>query len=249
MKLCKLLLTSSAIAIPTTIITPMMVSCTDNGPLVAHIEDNYIFSDQNEINVPIKFTGAPINEVSVSLSETFIDLTLSKSVYPVKNGQANITLKVDSTVKSSKEWKFDLCFRKVDLSQEYILEGLDVVYEYQQPSQRDIVVLQTTQFVESTKYECKFDFLFSGELKSSDIVVELMNKDGTDVGALPTGSHESIASKDDTRWHLHYSVPLTGGTHKDTGFIDTFDIQLTFWNSYNIKQIELITNCGFTYIK
>ncbi|MCQ3909038.1 MAG: hypothetical protein MJ200_06030, partial [Mycoplasmoidaceae bacterium] len=71
--------------------------------LVAHIEDNYIFSDQNEINVPIKFTGAPINEVSVSLSETFDDLELSKSVYPVKNGRANITLKVDSTVKSSKE--------------------------------------------------------------------------------------------------------------------------------------------------
>ncbi|MCQ3909037.1 MAG: hypothetical protein MJ200_06025 [Mycoplasmoidaceae bacterium] len=85
------------------------------------------------------------------------------------------------------------------MSQEYILEGLDVVYEYQQPSQKDIVVLQTTQFVESTKYECKFDFLFSGELKSPDIVVELMNKDGTDVDALPKGSHESTASKDDTR--------------------------------------------------
>ncbi|MCQ3915473.1 MAG: hypothetical protein MJ195_01740 [Mycoplasmoidaceae bacterium] len=103
MKLGKLLLTSSAIVVPTAIITPMMVSCGDNGPLVAHIEDNYIFSSQNEINVPITFTGAPVNEVSVSLSESFKDLTLSKSVFPVVNGRANIRLKVDSVVDYSKE--------------------------------------------------------------------------------------------------------------------------------------------------
>ncbi|MCQ3915474.1 MAG: hypothetical protein MJ195_01745 [Mycoplasmoidaceae bacterium] len=85
------------------------------------------------------------------------------------------------------------------MSQEYVLEGLDVVYEYQQPSERDIVVLQTTQFVESKTYECKFDFLFSGELKSPNIIIELTDKKGTDIEALPADSHEAIATKDDTK--------------------------------------------------
>lgn len=248
MKLNKFLLASAMFVAPLTIITPTVVSCKDNNVFEAHVKNKLFTTSDRTVSISFSFSYSPSKPVPVYLEGEGVDDLSYPNDIKIKNNKAKLDINISGALAQSKLFKFSIKFLYDTLSEPFVLNDFYIVYQFE-PEQRDIVMLRTPSIVETTENKCIFKIQFSAQPTSvggqieTELSVKTYTTDRMPIYYDDTQTIEVEGSK----YYLNFEIG-TYGSFVDDYFFSTFDLILTFRNSYQHEQIEVIPNCVYTHL-
>lgn len=200
--------------------------------------------DQRQFTIPAYFNFVPQGEVHVELISVDSRIHLENDTVVVEDGQANLNFVIDESVIGSQPFNVDLHFSCIDeQSQEQSLYIYDILIAYngQEIIERDLVWLDSyysfADGIHSVIFKCNFP-----QKPVSPTISVFINNKSSNLFKLGPEDHaecQIVNRKIEIKLELDISV------FKKTTY--SFDMNMSFTNSYGKLQEESFPHCAFTY--
>lgn len=218
-----------------------ITSCSSNVDFF--IENDTFVNEGNNFIIPFK-SSKPIDDSKVNIQIVGDDrLEVVKPDILLDNNKANVVINVKPSVLTDEVFNVSIKFtynKNGDSNRTFESKKLKLYYSYVPPLEQDVIVVETKIYENVNKYHFDIPIQFSG-LPLSDI--DLVMRTDNDAFKLTANTIKVEDRKG--YYYATIGIDLDIIVHETT--INTFDLVLSFVNSFNKHQTTTIDKLTTTF--